>query len=143
MKPVAPSGGATTIPGSGVDRVTPYALFVLAVIVVVGMLNNIDRHIISILAEDIRADFGISDTQIGFLYGTSFAIFFAVVGLPMGRMADVVSRRNLLGAGLAFWSAMTAFCGLSGNFAQLAMFRVGVGFGEVTASPCSQSLLVE
>jgi MFS family permease len=113
----------------------------LGVLVLVYVLNFLDRQIITILAEDIRADLGISDAQIGFLYGTAFAVFFAVFGIPLGRLADAWSRRSLIALGLAFWSAMTALSGLARGFAELAAARVGVGVGEASASPAAFSLL--
>jgi MFS family permease len=101
----------------------------------------IDRQILSILAEDLKADLGISDAEIGFLYGTAFAVFYAVFGIPLGRLADVWTRRSLIAAGLVFWSAMTAASGLARNFPMLAVCRFGVGVGEASASPAAFSLL--
>jgi MFS family permease len=118
-----------------------YARYVLGVLVVVYVLNFLDRQIISILAEDIKADLGISDSQIGFLYGTAFAVFYAIFGIPLGRLADVWNRRTLIALGLAFWSLMTAASGLARNFGQLATARVGVGIGEASATPAAFSML--
>src|SRR5690606_11563286 len=81
--------------------------------------------------------------ELGFLMGTSFAVFYGVSGIAMGRIADAVSRTRLLAVGLAVWSALTAFSGAASNFAMLALARVGVGMGESTASPCSQALIAE
>ena len=105
----------------------PYAHFVLAVLVLVYVFNFVDRNILSILAEDIKADLGISDSEIGFLYGTAFAVFYAVFGIPLARFADVWVRRSLVSVGLLFWSLMTAASGLARTFPMLATFRVGVG----------------
>ena len=102
-----------------------YSRYVLAVLVVVYVLNFLDRNIITILAEDIKADLGMSDSQIGFLYGTAFAVFYAVFGIPLGRLADVWNRRSLISVGLAFWSLMTAVSGLARSFSQLAGARIG------------------
>jgi len=77
----------------------------------------------------------------GFLYGTAFAVFYALFGIPLGRVADVWDRRLLISIGLAFWSAMTALSGLARGFGQLALARVGVGIGEASASPAAYSLL--
>jgi MFS family permease len=115
-----------------------YALFLL---VIVSILNFVDRQILSILAQEIKADLGISDGHIGFLYGTAFAIFYAIFGIPFGRLADIWVRKRLMSIGLFVWSAMTALSGLSRSFAALAGFRVGVGIGEATASPAAFSLL--
>ncbi|MEM7017309.1 MAG: MFS transporter [Pseudomonadota bacterium] len=118
-----------------------YSHYVLAVLVLVYIFNFIDRNILSILAEDIKADLGISDAQMGFLYGTVFAVFYAVFGIPLARFADVWTRRNLISIGLAFWSAMTAASGLARSFGVLAACRIGVGIGEASASPAAYSML--
>lgn len=118
-----------------------YANYVLAVLVLVYIFNFIDRNILSILAEDIKADLHINDAQMGFLYGTVFAVFYAVFGIPLARFADVWTRRSLISVGLGFWSLMTAASGLARSFSTLAIFRVGVGIGEASASPAAYSML--
>ena len=118
-----------------------YANYVLGVLVLVYVLNFLDRQIITILAEDIKADLGVSDAQIGFLYGTAFAVFYALFGIPLGRLADVWNRRTLIATGLGFWSLMTALSGLSRSFGSLAAARIGVGIGEASASPAAFSML--
>jgi len=119
----------------------PYANYVLGVLVLVYVFNFLDRQIVSILAERIKADLGVTDGEIGFLYGTAFAVFYAVFGIPLGRLADVWDRRRLIALGLAFWSVMTALSGLARSFGQLAAARIGVGIGEASASPSAFSLL--
>jgi MFS family permease len=114
---------------------------VLGVLVLVYVLNFLDRNIVSILAEDIKADLGVSDSQIGFLYGTAFAVFYAIFGIPLGRLADVWSRRSLIALGLAFWSSMTGLSGLARSFGELAAARIGVGVGEASATPAAYSML--
>ncbi len=118
-----------------------YAKYVLGVLILVYVFNFIDRQILSILAEEIKADLGISDAQIGFLYGTAFAVFYAVFGIPLGKLADVWVRKNLISVGLAFWSVMTALSGTARNFATLATCRFGVGIGEASATPAAFSML--
>ncbi|HEV8580884.1 MAG TPA: MFS transporter [Thermoanaerobaculia bacterium] len=118
-----------------------YPRYVLGVLVVVYVFNFIDRQILSILAERIKSDLGVTDAQMGYLYGTAFAVFFAIFGIPLGRLADVWDRRRLIAWGLAAWSAMTALSGMAGSFAQLALARFGVGVGEASASPAAYSLL--
>lgn len=118
-----------------------YGYYVLGVLMMVYALNFIDRQLITILAPDLKRDLGISDSDFGFLYGTAFGVFYAVFGIPLGKLADHWSRVRLLTIGLALWSAMTACSGLSRNFAQLGAARIGVGIGEATASPCAYSLI--
>src|SRR5262245_23545942 len=118
-----------------------YARYVLGVLVVVYVFNFLDRQILAILAERIRADLGVSDAELGFLYGTTFAVFFAVFGIPLGRLADVWDRRKLIALGLAVWSLMTALSGLARSFPELALARIGVGIGEASAAPAAFSLL--
>ena len=118
-----------------------YAGYVTAVLVVVYIFNFIDRQIVAILAEEIKADIGISDAQIGFLYGTAFAVFYALFGIPLGKLADTWTRKNLIAIGLGFWSLMTALSGTARSFAALATYRVGVGIGEASATPAAFSML--
>ena len=118
-----------------------YPRYVLLVLVIVYVFNFIDRQILSILAEEIKADLGISDADIGFLYGTAFAVFYAVFGIPLGRMADVWVRKNLISIGLGFWSLMTALSGTARSFVSLAGYRFGVGVGEASATPAAFSML--
>ncbi|AOH82889.1 hypothetical protein AWL63_01745 [Sphingomonas panacis] len=119
---------------------SPYAWYVLFVLVVVYTFNAMDRTILSILAEDIKHTFAMSDSQLGFLHGTAFGVFYALFGYPMGRLIDRWRRTKLLAIGLAMWSAMTVICGLSANMVQLVGSRIGVGIGEATASPAGFSL---
>ena len=123
------------------QSVPAYSWYALGVLVLVYVLNFIDRNIISILAEDIKADLGLRDDQIGFLYGTAFGVFYALFGIPLGKLADSWHRVRLMSAGLAIWSAFTALSGFARNFAMLSVARVGVGVGEATASPSAYSLI--
>jgi MFS family permease len=128
--------------GGGDDAVnSKYARYVLLVLIVVYVFNFIDRQIISILAEEIKADLGIGDAEIGFLYGTAFAIFYAVFGIPLGKLADVWNRKSLIAIGLSFWSLMTALSGFAKNYTALAACRFGVGVGEASATPAAFSML--
>ncbi len=120
-----------------------YAWYVLVVLVIVYVFNFIDRQILSILAEEIKRDIGLSDAEIGFLYGTVFAVFYAIFGIPLGRLADVWVRKSLIAIGLAFWSAMTVLSGTARSFPVLGAYRIGVGIGEASASPAAFSSLVD
>ena len=120
------------------ERVKRYTLGVL---VVVYTFNFIDRQILSILIEPIKADLGVSDFAMGLLSGTAFAIFYATLGMPLALIADRWNRRNLIGISLAIWSGMTALSGLAMNFWQLAAARIGVGIGEAGCSPAAHSMI--
>lgn len=118
-----------------------YSWYVLGVLVLVYMLNFIDRQIVSILANDIKADLELDDTQLGFLGGAAFGVFYALFGIPLGRLADNWHRIRLMTIGLSLWSLMTVLSGFARNFTHLSIARFGVGVGEASASPCAYSLL--
>jgi MFS family permease len=118
-----------------------YANYVLAILFVAYVFNFVDRQIISILLEPIKADLGVSDSMMGFLTGPAFAIFYATLGIPIARLADLWVRRTIIAIGLALWSAMTAVSGLVLNFQQMALARIGVGVGEAALSPPAHSLI--
>ncbi len=122
-------------------RIGAYAWYALFVLVIVYIINFIDRQILSILVGDIKRDLSVSDAQIGFLYGTAFAVFYALFGIPLGRLADSWYRGRLMAMGLALWSSMTAFSGFANSFAMLATARIGVGIGEASASPAAYSMI--
>lgn len=125
------------------EAASAYGWYALGVLVLVYMLNFIDRQILSILANDIKADLGLDDADLGFLYGTAFAVFYALFGIPLGRLADGWHRVRLLTMGLALWSLMTVVSGFARNAATLTVARIGVGVGEATASPCAYSLIAD
>ncbi len=119
----------------------PYSWYALLMLTLVYVFNFVDRQILSILNEDIKADLGLSDAHMGFLFGTAFAVFYAVFGIPLGRLADVWMRKRIIALGIAFWSLMTALSGTARGFATLALYRVGVGVGESSSGPAAISLL--
>jgi MFS family permease len=112
-------------------------------LLVVYILNFLDRQIVNILAEPISKDLGLSDTQIGLLTGLAFALFYTLLGIPIARYADrpTSNRVGLISVSLAIWSGMTAISGLAQNFLQLALARVGVGIGEAGCTPAAMSLI--
>jgi len=118
-----------------------YSWYALGVLFLVYMTNFIDRQILSILANDIKADLDLTDADLGFLYGTAFAIFYALFGIPLGRLADGWNRTRLLSLGLLLWSGMTTLSGFARDGVTLALARVGVGVGEASANPCAYSLI--
>lgn len=120
-----------------------YPYYVLALLFVVYVFNFVDRQILAILLEAIKADLGVSDTAMGFLSGFAFALFYTVAGIPIARWADRGSRRDVIAIGLGLWSVMTAASGLARSFVQLALARVGVGVGEAAGSPPAHSLLAD
>src|SRR5580704_10926534 len=103
---------------------------VLVTLMLVYTVNQIDRQLLGILLEPIRHEFHLSDSQLGFLSGIAFAMFYATLGIPFALFADRSNRRSLIAVALGLWSVMTACCGFAANFAQLFIFRVGVGVGE-------------
>lgn len=130
-----------TEPNATPREATSYSWYVLSVLVVVYILNFIDRQIISILALEIKRDLDLTDSDMGFLGGAAFAVFYALFGIPLGRLADNWSRVKLLSIGLALWSTMTALSGFARSQLTLTLARMGVGIGEATASPTAYSLI--
>ena len=106
-------------------------------------LSYIDRQILSLLVDPIRADLNLSNTQFSLLHGLAFALFYTIVGIPLARVADNGSRRGLMAVGIFAWSVMTAVCGLAKNFWQLFLARVGVGIGEAALSPAAYSMIAD
>ncbi|MEZ5743680.1 MAG: MFS transporter [Sphingomonadaceae bacterium] len=135
--------GATGTAPARPAKIPGSAYYALALLTSANFLNYLDRSIVSILAEAIKADLKLDDAQLGFIMGTAFAVFYAVVGIAMGRISDGLSRKKVMAFGLALWSGMTALGAAATNFAVLAIARVGVGVGEAAATPCSQSLLAD
>ena len=117
------------------------ARFGLAMLFVVALFNYIDRSIISILQEPLKADLHLSDTQLGALTGLSFALLYTTLALPIARLADRVNRKRLIAAALAIWSTATGCCGLANSFGVLVLFRMGVAFGEAGVVPASHSMI--
>lgn len=122
-------------------KASGYSWYVLFILVLVYILNFIDRQILSILAEDIKHDLKLTDQDLGFLFGAAFAVFYALFGVPLGRLADNWNRKKLLAAGLALWSAMTALSGFARDQLTLSLARMGVGIGEASAGPTAYSLI--
>ena len=115
--------------------------YIVAVLTIVYTFNFIDRQIISVLQEPMRAELNLSDTQLGLLQGLTFALFYVTMGIPLARWADLGVRRNVVALAVGTWSVMTAFCGVAENFVHLLLARIGVGIGEAGGSPPSHSII--
>lgn len=120
---------------------TRYAWYMVTVLTIAYILSFVDRYILGLLIEPIKADLGLSDTQIGYLLGLAFSLFYATMGLPLGYLADRKRRTFLVAAGIAVWSIATAASGLAKNFWHLFIARMSVGAGEATLSPCTMSMI--
>ena len=127
-------------PATGVSAQTRTMLWIL---LIVYIFNFLDRQIVNLLPAPIKADLGLSDTELGLLAGPAFAVFYALLGIPIARYADKegTNRVRLISLALAIWSAMTAVCGLAQNFVQLLFARIGVGVGEAGCTPAAHSLI--
>jgi MFS family permease len=122
-------------------RGTTYRWYVVAVLAAAQIVSFLDRTILSLLITPIKHDLHLSDTELGLLTGLGFALLYCLLGVPVGRLADVANRRNLICAGVLFWSVMTALCGLARSFWTLFAARIGVGLGETTLIPGAASML--
>lgn len=126
------------------DRLTAkpwYKWYAVGVLTAVYASSQVDRQIMAILLEPIKIELGASDTQMGFLVGLTFAIFYATLGMPIAMLADRSNRRNIITAAITIWSAMTVLCGYAANFLQLSLARIGVGIGEAGSTPPSHSII--
>ncbi|HYC52811.1 MAG TPA: MFS transporter [Gemmatimonadaceae bacterium] len=124
-------------------RGTRYGWYVVGVLTLANISANIDAQILALLAVPIRRDLGLSLTEMSYLIGLPFAIFYTLMGLPIARMADRGNRRNIIAAGIALWSVMTALCGLAGTYSRLLLARIGVGVGEAALAPPATSMLAD
>ncbi len=118
-----------------------YAWYVVIVLFFAYVVSFMDRQIMSLLIEPIKADLEISDTTISLLHGFAFAIFYTIVGIPLGRLADSRNRKGIIMIGISFWSLMTSLCGLAQNTLMLFLARIGVGIGEASLLPSSYSII--
>lgn len=118
-----------------------YRGYVLAMLTLVYVFNFVDRQLLVILQESIKKELNLSDTQLGLLSGFTFAVFYVTMGIPIARLADRGNRRNIVAISLGLWSMMTACSGVSRNFVQLLLARVGVGVGEAGGSPPAHAMI--
>src|SRR5208282_5227953 len=120
---------------------TRWVWYTVAILLCAYIFSFIDRQILNLLVAPVRRDLRISDTEMSLLIGFSFALFYSVLGLPFGRLADSANRPRLIFAGMLTWSLMTGGCGLVNSYWQLFLLRMGVGIGEATLSPAAYSMI--
>jgi MFS family permease len=137
------TGTPTTAAATGAVVSPNYRRYALSVLLVIYILNFLDRQIVSILAEPIKMELGLKDWQLGVLTGLSFALFYTVLGIPIARTAETGNRPRIIAAAAAVWSLFTMACGFAQNFAQLVLFRIGVGVGEAGCTPPAHSLITD
>lgn len=147
--PSEATGGTLPVAGAATPAAEPpypsaarsyYIIFVLAIVV---MFTILDRQVLALMIEPIKADFGISDTQAALLMGAAFSLTYAIAGLPIARIADVANRRNLIALCLASWSFATMCCGVAQSYAHLFAARLGIGVGEAGYAPATWSLVTD
>lgn len=134
------------VASAAVDRAAlggAYRWYVVAVLSFAQLVSFLDRTILSLLMVPIKADLGLSDAELGVLVGLGFAIFYSVLGIPIGRMVDLVNRRALIIAGVTLWTAMTALSGFARSFGTLLLARVGLGAGEAVLNPAGISIIAD
>ena len=120
-----------------------YAWYVVAVLMFAYIVAIVDRQILSLLVQPIKRDLGVTDTQIGWLAGFAFVLFYSILGVPIARLADRKNRKAIISIGIVIWSLMTAACGLAKTYVQLFIVRIGVGVGEATLSPAAYSIMAD
>src|SRR5436309_7835832 len=120
-----------------------YAWYVVGVLTLANVSGFLDRQVLSLLVPAIERDLGISDTQMSYLIGLSFSVFYTVMGLPIAWWADRANRRNIMAAGVTLWSVMTTLSGIVATYPRLLLARIGVGVGEATLTAPSVSLIAD
>src|SRR6266446_4152426 len=129
------------VPGTTPDKVPAYSWYALGVLTLVYVLNFLDRTLIYILFAPIKKEMAFSDLQLGILGASSFAVFYTLLGVPFGRLADRVVRKNMIAGGLAIWSLFSGLTGFAKGFWSMFFCRLMVGVGEATLGPAALSLL--
>jgi MFS family permease len=137
-------GSAVPPAAGGVNPVSAgYRRYALSLLLLIYTLNFLDRQVINILAEPIKRDLGLLDWQLGMMTGFAFAIFYTVLGIPIARHAEKSSRPMIIAISVAAWSGFTMLCGMTTNFVQLLLARIGVGVGEAGCTPPAHSLITD
>jgi MFS family permease len=132
-------------PAHTTDRSKPgaYRWYVLGLLTLTSAFSVADRLVFGILVQDIKAEFDLSDFELGLLGGLAFSLIYVIAGFPAARLADRSTRKNIVATAIAFWSLMTAACGMATGFWTLFAARTGVGVGEGCSGPSSQSLVAD
>src|SRR3984893_3808210 len=120
-----------------------YKRYLLGVLLVIQAFNAVDGLTLGLVLQNIKIDLHLSDTQLGFLSGIAFALFYSVMGIPIARWADRGNRATIISLTTALWSVAVVLCGFAGNFAQLLLIRVGVAVGEAGCTPPAFSLIAD
>ena len=118
-----------------------YRWYVVGMLTLAYLISFLDRQILALMVGPIKADLQLSDTEISLLMGAAFSLFYAFMGIPLGRLADRTNRRNIIIIGITFWSLMTAACGLASKFIHLFVARIGLGAGEASLTPSAISII--
>lgn len=140
----APAGKPIRSPAADFGwRSEAYAWSVVVLLTLSFTVSMVDRLLLTLLVGPLKADFGLSDTQVSLLHGLAFTVLYVLAGLPLGRLADTKSRRTIAGVSVFVWSLMTAACGVAGSATQLFVARAGVGVGEAGLSPAANSLIAD
>src|SRR3954467_479019 len=125
------------------DRRTARGGTILALLLLAYIFNFLDRQVLGILAQPIKAELNLSDTQFGAIGGLAFALLYSVLGVPLAYLADRTSRSAVIAGSLALWSLFTALCGTAAGFTQLFLYRLGVGIGEAGGVAPSYALIAD
>ena len=133
----------TVAPSAGPAQAGRYGWYVVAVLILAYTFSYVDRTILTLMVGPIRKSLDISDVQLSLLHGLAFAVFYTVLGIPLGQLVDRRKRTTIIAGGIAVWSVMTALCGLARSFGQMFGARIGVGVGEAALSPAAYSLLAD
>lgn len=139
----APTSGVSMPSVSIPDDVRRHRTYALVILTLAYTSSYLDRTIVGAVAEHIKKDLSLSDTELGLLTGFAFAVFYATLGIPLALLSDRMNRRNIVAASVTVWSVMTVFCGVATSYAQLLIARIGVGIGEAGSSPQSHSMIAD